>query len=81
MNGCGLTSVRELVLFNLNENAVSGNTWYRSIVRYTKQGRATVDGEVNYSFDDNITPGDSWLGKLVYTPLFNKKSCDPAGLC
>jgi hypothetical protein len=79
-NGCGSSYNEELKL-ELDENAVSANTWLRHRVTYTERNRCSGgDGEVNYSFSHNHSASDSWMGKIVYDQCFNKKSSDPTGL-
>ncbi len=81
LNGCGSSSVLELVHLELNEDYINGNVWYRHRVTYEKRNPGSGgDGEVNYSFTHNWTWRDSWLGKLVYDRWFNKKYSDPPGL-
>jgi len=80
-NGCGGSSIKELVHLYLDENAISGGIWYRHRVTYRKYNPGSGgDGEVNYSFTHNWTWSDDWLGKLVYNQWFNKLYSDPAGL-
>lgn len=80
-NGCGSSSYNEELKLELDENAVSANTWLRHRVTYTERNRCSGgDGEVNYSFSHNHSASDSWMGKIVYDQCFNKKSSDPAGL-
>jgi hypothetical protein len=81
LNGCGSSAIKELVHFELDENSISANVWYRHRVVYQKQNPGSGgDGEVNYSFTHNWTWSDSWLGKVVYDRWFNKKYSDPSGL-
>ncbi|MFN3705919.1 MAG: hypothetical protein ACK4WM_07990 [Thermoflexales bacterium] len=80
-NGCGGSTIKELVHLELDENAVSSGTWYRHWIIYRKYGSGSGgDGEVNYSFSHNWTWGDDWLGKVVYDQWFNKRYSDPSGL-
>lgn len=81
LNGCGGSTVKELVHWNLDENKITSGIWYRHRVIYDKYNPGTGgDGEVNYSWTRNLSPSDDWLGKVVYDQWFNKKSSDPAGL-
>lgn len=82
MNGCGLSTWREELRIEINENALVGSTWYRHRVTYNKAwaGCSSSGGEVNYSFSHNQAPGDSWLGKINYNSCFNKTGSDPAGM-
>jgi len=80
-NGCGSSSIKELVHLELDENSISTGVWYRHRVTYEKQAPGSGgDGEVNYSFTHNRTWRDNWLGKVVYDQWFNKKYSDPSGL-
>jgi len=80
-DGCGSSSIKELVHLELDENSISAGVWYRHRVTYEKQAPGGGgDGEVNYSFTHNWTWRDNWLGKMVYDQWFNKKYSDPSGL-
>lgn len=81
LNGCGSSTVKELVHWNLNEYKINPNVWYRHLVVYKKLNPGSGgNGEVNYSFSYWGALWDSWLGKVVYDQWFNKKYSDPAGL-
>lgn len=80
-NGCGSSSYSEELKLELNENAVTANTWLRHRVTYNKRNPGSGgDGEVNYSFSHNWATGDSWMGKITYDQNFNKLGSDPSGM-
>lgn len=81
LNGCGSSTVKELVHWNLNEYKINPNVWYRHLVVYKKLNPGSGgNGEVNCSFSYWGALWDRWLGKVVYDQWFNKKYSDPAGL-
>lgn len=77
-NGCGSSSFYEELKIDIDENAITAETWLRHWVRYAKQGSGS--GEVNYSFSHNHTWSDSWMGKITYDGNFNRTGSDPSGL-
>lgn len=80
-NGCGSSSYLEELKIELDENAVAANTWIRHLVTYTERNRCSGgDGEVNYSFSNNWSVGDSWMGKINYDQCYDRTSSDPAGM-
>lgn len=84
-NGCGSSNYKEELKIELNENAVTANTWLRHLVTYDEINRAQcstayAEGQVNYSFSHNHTVSDSWLGKIVIARCFNWKYSDPSGM-
>lgn len=80
-NGCGDSAYLEELKIELNENAVSANTWLRHRVTYDRRNPGSGgDGEVNYSFSNNLSPSDSWMGKITYDQNYDKLGSDPSGM-
>lgn len=80
-NGCGDSAYLEELKIELDENAVSANSWLRHRVTYDKRNPDSGgDGEVNYSFSNNLSLSDSWMGKITYNQDFNKLGSDPSGM-